>query len=826
MKSKKSPEHRITIKIGLIILVVLLFFTGLFAYSTILKKNIDTQKVELDNSYRVLLYSNQLIVSIQNAQDILNRYLVSPRREYQQQYDSISLDISEQIEIIKSSSPEDNQSNLLEDVDSLLTEKRLIVNRLLGQLRSQSPLLELDRRIETLEPVITDSVVITTNSDTTIVYREQRNFWSRLTHLFDPQFKPDTTISITHTEQEARAESRVDTLMYSDLKDITEEASRTYSLQIERIERQVRELVLAEQNISLSISKLISQFYNEAIQMSRSVTENNEMLTQRIFTFAISVGAISIMLILIIVFFITDDLNKGKKARVELSKEKKITEELIESRHKLLLSVSHDIKTPLSSMMGYMEIWDSEEKQELRKRQLKSAQNSGRHILSMLTNLLEFSRLEKGSASLQKSTFNMIELVEDILSMFRPFTDEKDINLNFDNQLDSPYYVESDYTILKQILVNVISNSVKYTLKGRVDIELKLLKNRALQFTISDTGIGIEKEDLMKVFKPFSRTQNLLKTEGNGFGLYVTKGLTDSLNGEINISSEKGSGTTVTISLPIKHITDFIPEEPGNEISNYVNHHIYRKIIIFEDDISLGNMIKEFLIQKGFKVKLCSNTRDILGFIRIISTFDIVFTDMQMVNITGSEILKEIRERDTEIPVWLMTANDEYSKEKAITEGFNGFVTKPVQMSLLLKILSGELNKEELKINSTSELHSAKNYNGKSLEQKFPGFVSMFGNDTKYIKDVLSVFVESSTIETDNLEQLIKKEDFKEAQKICHKIHPFLSQLNADFLCTNLRKMDNIKNHDESSYPNWKNELSESIELIKEFTEGVRRDYL
>jgi two-component system sensor histidine kinase EvgS len=126
MKSEKTPEQRITFKIGLIFLVVLLFFSGLFVYSRMLKKNIDAQKVEMDNSYRILLYSNHLIVSIQNAQDILNRYLVSPRRVYQQQYDSITQDITEQIEIIKGISPESDQSALLEDIDSLLNEKNLL----------------------------------------------------------------------------------------------------------------------------------------------------------------------------------------------------------------------------------------------------------------------------------------------------------------------------------------------------------------------------------------------------------------------------------------------------------------------------------------------------------------------------------------------------------------------------------------------------------------------------------------------------------------------------------------------------------------------------
>jgi small GTP-binding protein len=173
-----------------------------------------------------------------------------------------------------------------------------------------------------------------------------------------------------------------------------------------------------------------------------------------------------------------------------------------------------------------------------------------------------------------------------------------------------------------------ISNAVKYTLKGRVDIELVQEKEGMLVFTISDTGVGIDKNDLQKIFKPFSRTNNPLKAEGSGFGLYVTKGLTNSLNGDVNISSEKGKGTVVSIKLPLKHITDFIPEDSNSEINTYVNNNIYSKILIFEDDISLGNMIREFLTQKGFKVKLCSNTRDIKGFIRLVSSFDIVFTDI------------------------------------------------------------------------------------------------------------------------------------------------------------------------------------------------------
>ena len=164
--------------------------------------------------------------------------------------------------------------------------------------------------------------MITTNQDTTVVKAQRKNFWSRLKQLVDPASEPDTTVVITHTEREARASSRVDTTRYIDLKNITREASESYSTQISSIEQQIRELVLAEEHISLHISQLISQFYTEAIETTRQGTDNSEALTRKIIGFAITVGMLSVLLILIIIFLIADDLSKGQKARVDLAREK------------------------------------------------------------------------------------------------------------------------------------------------------------------------------------------------------------------------------------------------------------------------------------------------------------------------------------------------------------------------------------------------------------------------------------------------------------------------------------------------------------------------
>lgn len=818
--------------------MIILYFAGLFIYTYSLKENMDLQKAEMDNSYQVLSMSNQLIISIQQAQDILNIYLASPRRIFQQQYDSISSDISSQILNIKSMKPEREQDVLLQDIDSLLQEKNRIVRRLTGLFRSQNPLTELDQKINRYDEIILDSVTVITSTDTTKVVEEtqRKGFWNRLRNVFDPQHTPDTTINITRIEQEERAISRVDTVMYADLKNITEEASKTYFSRIQGIEREVRELLYAEQNISLHISQLTNDFYNETIQIAWQGTENSEELTQKIFRFAIVVGALSIFFILIIIFFIIDDLNKGQKARTDLVKEKQLTEELIESRHKLLLSVSHDVKTPLSSMMGYMEMWDSEEPDEDKKRQLQSARSSGKHILNMLTNLLEFSRLQQKSARLHHSLFNLIELIEDIIGMFQPLTEEKALSLKFENLASWSLYVETDYTLLKQILTNVVSNAVKYTLHGGVTIRLQ--HKDQLVFTITDSGIGMDTNELPEIFKPFSRMQNPLKAEGSGFGMYVTKGLVDLLNGQIEVTSEKGKGTRVTITLPVQVSGEAIPNErDGNHMlsgdnSSGQKNMQFRKILLFEDDLSLGNMIREYLVRYGHKVKLCSNPRDVNGFLRVISQFDIVFTDMQMTEITGTDILREIREKNAQIPVWLMTAHDDYTTERALSEGFSGLIRKPIQMSGLTEILSSEKisARKEKKRKEERECQQEQkpdpNQGKNNLGDDFPQLYSLFQGDEESIKDILSGFVESANKDMDDLAILIEEGNFEKAQQLSHRIHPFFSQLDADYLCIALRKMDRLRGDDESTYPEWKEELRKTVDEIRIFTDNIRKDWL
>ncbi len=804
MKKNDTPEHTIRIKISLIFLVVILYFCGIFIYSYTLKKNIDTQEKEIARSYQTLSSTNHLISSIQHIQDITNTLLFSPDPLFNQYYDSLYNDISRQIREMQSISSTKSQDTLLQNIHILLGEKNALVSKLAGQFRSQNPLKELTKKIENIQ----DSSVVATNQSTTVIVKEKKDFWSRLKNLFAPQSAVDTTIRVTTIEKDT-LKSGVDKETVADLKETTQKASLYYSSHLQGIEKQVRDLVLSEQEISLQLSQLLTRLHQETIETAQKGISESSRLTRQIYIFSITSGVFSLLLILTFILLIINDLNKGQKARRDLIKEKQLTEKLMESRHKLLLSVSHNIKTPLTSIMGYMDLWKSAETSDDKKRQIQSALNSGKYILTMLTNLLEFSRMEQNSKKLNLSHFNLTEVAEEVIGMFRPFAETKNLQLEFDNQLENPFIVETDYTLLKQILSNLLSNAIKYTIQGKVVLSLKKGEGEKVIFTVADTGIGIDEKDLPEIFKPFSRIQNPLKEEGNGFGMYVTKGLTEALNGTITITSEKGKGTRVTVELPLKKTAVATLSDNKNPTEN--NQTIAHRILIFEDHPALANMLREVLKQIGHEVTLCTNDTHIEESIKNLSNYDIVFTDMELQNTTGKDILALIKESHPEIPVWLMTAYDDYTEEKALSEGFDGFITKPVDIEKLLEILSQNKKRE------TSPI---------PLATHFPLLASLFDEDEKAIKEILATFVRTTYEDIEKLKQMIEENNFEGAQRLCHKIHPSLAQLNAEYLCSVLRKMDQLRGQNDAAFPQWKEELGKTIKELQTFADKINNDYL
>lgn len=221
--------------------------------------------------------------------------------------------------------------------------------------------------------------------------------------------------------------------------------------------------------------------------------------------------------------------------------------------------------------------------------------------------------------------------------------------------------------------------------------------------------------------------------------------------------------------------------------------------------------LKEILQQIGHEVTLCTDDTHIDENIKNISHYDIVFTDMELQHATGKDILAHIKKSHAEIPVWLMTAYDDYTEEKALSEGFSGFITKPVDIEKLVEILSKNKKREP---------------SPTPLTTHFPLLVSLFDGDEKAIREILATFVKTTYEDIEKLEQQIEENNFEGAQQICHKMHPFLAQLNAEYLCSVLRKMDRLRGENEAAFPQWKEELAMTIKELRTFADKIYTDYL
>ena len=421
-------------------------------------------------------------------------------------------------------------------------------------------------------------------------------------------------------------------------------------------------------------------------------------------------GIVALGLILLFILLIIYDVNKGKEARERLR-------EVMESRHKLLLSVSHDIKSPLGSILGYLELGRQEDED------IKSMQNSARHILALLENLLEFSSLEQGSLQLTSSTFSLDELNEEISQMFIPLATKKE--LYFSSSLNSARLI-SDPMKIKQIIINLVSNAIKYTSEGTIRLQTTYDEG-LLTIVVSDTGAGIPDDKLEEIYEPFSRVEsNNALAHGTGLGMYVVKGLIELLGGTIQVRSQVDKGTKVTVTIPCSEAKVRI--QKGT-----------KKIAVYDDDPVMAQIAGNMLIQLGHKV--------------VDSDCDVILTDMEMGDRTGMDILASAGS----IPVVVMTGHSDFTAEKAAQLGFEAFLPKPFTLESLREIF-GE----------------GETVGNSFLDEDDEGIMEMF---------------RTSTTENHRLlKEALAYDDFNKAQAVCHKMIPMFVLLG--YPDEALRRMD------------------------------------
>ena len=374
-----------------------------------------------------------------------------------------------------------------------------------------------------------------------------------------------------------------------------------------------------------------------------------------------------------------------------------------EAKTRFLFNMSHDIRTPMNAIIGFADLLEKhiDEKERVRD-YIGKIKSSSEFLLSLINYVLETARIESGKTSLKKEVSCASRLIESLTDVFEPEVCKKGLTYSYTKDIEHEY-VMGDETKVREIFINIIGNSLKYTpAGGKITIDIREIpfdreNYIAYKIVVEDTGIGMSEDYLPHIFEEFSRehTSTESKVVGTGLGLPIVKALIDLMGGTIEIESEAGKGTKTTVMIPFEIATqEQILEEKQKE-KEFVPEDIKEKRILVAEDNELNAEITlTVLKEKGLLVERAANGKECVEMLKEkpADYYDMILMDIQMPEMDGyqaTEMIRNLGDSRAAVPIVAMTANAfEEDRQKALDAGMNAHVSKPVDMNVLFRVMA------------------------------------------------------------------------------------------------------------------------------------------
>ena len=441
-----------------------------------------------------------------------------------------------------------------------------------------------------------------------------------------------------------------------------------------------------------------------------------DFVKDNMFAFFVTAGFFVLTIIGIILVFLRKARKAEAVAKLAASDTQKLNDKLeialkkaedaSLAKTRFLNNMSHDIRTPMNVILGYAQLMENELKGKGMPEMLEhleKLQQSGNLLLAIINNVLDMAKIESGRMELDENYCRIEAVWKSLFAVFDEKARKKNIALHYTMNVEHEH-VLTDVTKVKEILVNILSNSIKYTPVGgsvMVDVdELSCDESGYMieRIRVSDTGIGMSQDYLKKIFEAFTREQNTTKSKiaGTGLGMSIVKKYVDLLGGTINVESELGKGSTFTVTLKHRiadesyYVKKYM-EEPGTGSEILEG----RNILLAEDNDLNAEIVEAILESAGLKIERVEDGIQCVNRIEKmpVDTYDMILMDIQMPKMDGykaTQAIRNLSDKDkARIPIIAMTANTfEEDKRDAIAAGMNGHIAKPIQVDKLLSILS------------------------------------------------------------------------------------------------------------------------------------------
>jgi signal transduction histidine kinase/CheY-like chemotaxis protein len=492
------------------------------------------------------------------------------------------------------------------------------------------------------------------------------------------------------------------------------EKKETISWQIHLIDHQKKQLQKQEENLSLG-RKMLEEQQQKIVLQRRKIEEKEELSRQRAILIAkqrnlLYLLAGSLVFIVLLTLLVYQAYREKQHANLLLAREKENAEQANQAKTRFLAHISHELRTPLNAILGFTRLLARDRRlPDGAREKVEVIQKSGRHLLSLISDILDMSKVETGSVSLNPQPVDLHTLLGDVGEMIQARAREKGLKFELELADDLPACVLIDGRKLSQILINLLGNSVKFTRQGRIILrvdssvpgrECDREQTVTLSFVIEDTGIGISASALEQIFEPFVQEKTEAASQGTGLGLAISRHLVRLMGGDIQVRSTLGQGTTFTFTCAVTVVPEsaVLLHRHKGQVLGLVPETPRYTIMIAEDNEPSRKLLEMLLEPVGFAILSVENGKEA---VRIFHTArpDLIFMDIRMPVMDGLEATRQIRRIEQEqgghVPIIALTAHAfEEERKNILRQGCDDFIRKPFSEQEIFQVIARYLGIE------------------------------------------------------------------------------------------------------------------------------------
>lgn len=681
---------------------------------------------------------------------------------------------------------------------SLLKEEQKNLKQLSDAMAGKSTSNYLQDKVKSLNTG-KDSIVVHSKAPqtheakkTTVeVMKTRRGFFRRLADAFKKEHAE--TLSIKQDSNRAIIDSITTPVNVAEnvaniLDQIDKKEKVATQDHKESINKEMEDLKIVSTKLALRSAKQLSDVHQrERDSMQKAI--NKAMAARRQLLWQIGLlTLITLFAIIVMIWFIWRDARKERIYRENLEAANEEIQRIMNQRERLLLTITHDIKAPAASISGFIDLMKEYVTEAQGMECLQNIKNSAAHLSRLVASLLDYHQLENGLMKVQPVSFSPAQLVKESVEGMRLRAEEKGLSISYEmtmgmkkeanqeNETDKELFLADAFRI-RQILDNLVSNAIKYTDHGSVNIEArvsKIMGKLTLTLSVQDTGKGMTDEEKQKVFQAFTRLKSAQGIEGTGLGLSITQELVSLLGGEILLRSTLGKGSNFIVTLPIEPAPKDDSQEDIKQTSNhqeakdsdnkkkaqqeFANH----KVLILDDDKLQLQLLQEMLRRiagDSWQVFACNHVIDALTILHNEQPA-LMLMDIEMPEMNGTEMITHINH--TNMTVIAMTAHDTSIRVQLIKAGFDDCLFKPFSMEKLSDILG---------IDSEPQSH-------------FDALLAFAEGDEEAAKEILNTVKQELAEHLKNLKEAMEEDSLSidKIGKAAHKLLPIASMMQMSCL--------------------------------------------